>query len=586
MQNNNSEIMKKEDFQEFFKLRMTEILHKDTLDSYRVKANNVMSLLIEFRGVLENWTLGNIKNYQTVSYCLEECTDLIKKDTCLDFSFYDKDLFIEEISIYDKEQRADKNILVSATMKLKTYVEMCISINKTIYLKRLLDEIRKQLFFEGTIDDTNFSPTLREFDAYVSSFACELLRKGFSKKYLYSFFKYFKQNKYRIPFSEAFEKMCSTLVFGEKKRYTVVFKLNFPHDVSTDTTITDFPNLKASIDESMKNSIIKEIGYKEEGDRIRFYIMEIDALDSAMAARLCHDELSTIFDFNLNTFKSVEVPSTALTFCPRDGIDGYNVKLEKVFILDRGDMGMSEDEHSLYEKLKSIEQNPIISQDVKDRIIAAIRHLRIGDCQSEIEQQFINYWIALEFIFASSLSKESTFERIKKFFIEISQACYIKRNILYLNIWLIKTHRIQEDEYYWEKNDVNEFINSIDNILLKYRLLNMKSHLRNGESIKKYLAQHRKNLEQHITRIYRLRNELIHEAAIKQDIANVTSNLRSYLVFVLNQLIFYFNSSNYDMKSREMMQFFLTYESALKINSKYSDINKIIKTPLENNPIY
>lgn len=578
--------MKKEDFQEFFKLRMTEILHKDTLDSYRVKANNVMSLLIEFRGVLENWTLGNIKNYQTVSYCLEECTDLIKKDTCLDFSFYDKDLFIEEFSIYDKEQRADKNILVSATMKLKTYVEMCISINKTIYLKRLLEEIRKQLFFEGTIDDTNFSPTLREFDAYVSSFACELLRKGFSKKYLYSFFKYFKQNKYRIPFSEAFDKMCSTLVFGEKKRYTVVFKLNFPHDVSTDTTITDFPNLKASIDESMKNSIIKEIGYKEEGDRIRFYIMEIDALDSAMAARLCHDELSTIFDFNLNTFKSVEVPSTALTFCPRDGIDGYNVKLEKVFILDRGDMGMSEDEHSLYEKLKSIEQNPIISQDVKDRIIAAIRHLRIGDCQSEIEQQFINYWIALEFIFASSLSKESTFERIKKFFIEISQACYIKRNILYLNIWLIKTHRIQEDEYYWEKNDVNEFINSIDNILLKYRLLNMKSHLRNGESIKKYLAQHRKNLEQHITRIYRLRNELIHEAAIKQDIANVTSNLRSYLVFVLNQLIFYFNSSNYDMKSREMMQFFLTYESALKINSKYSDINKIIKTPLENNPIY
>ncbi len=578
--------MKKEDFQEFFKLRMTEILHKDTLDSYRVKANNVMSLLIEFRGVLENWTLGNIKNYQTVSYCLEECTDLIKKDTCLDFSFYDKDLFIEEFSIYDKEQRADKNILVSATMKLKTYVEMCISINKTIYLKRLLEEIRKQLFFEGTIDDTNFSPTLREFDAYVSSFACELLRKGFSKKYLYSFFKYFKQNKYRIPFSEAFDKMCSTLVFGEKKRYTVVFKLNFPHDVSTDTTITDFPNLKASIDESMKNSIIKEIGYKEEGDRIRFYIMEIDALDSAMAARLCHDELSTIFDFNLNTFKSVEVPSTALTFCPRDGIDGYNVKLEKVFILDRGDMGMSEDEHSLYEKLKSIEQNPIISQDVKDRIIAAIRHLRIGDCQSEIEQQFINYWIALEFIFASSLSKESTFDRIKKFFIEISQACYIKRNILYLNIWLIKTHRIQEDEYYREKNDVNEFINSIDNILLKYRLLNMKSHLRNGESIKKYLAQHRKNLEQHITRIYRLRNELIHEAAIKQDIANVTSNLRSYLVFVLNQLIFYFNSSNYDMKSREMMQFFLTYESALKINSKYSDINKIIKTPLENNPIY
>lgn len=580
--------MKKEDFQCFFKLRMTEILHKDTLDSYRVKANNVMSLLIEFRGVLENWISGNIKNYQTVSYCVAECIDLIKKDTCLDFSFYDKELFIEELTSFDKAQQNDKKILISEAIRLKTYVEMCISVNKTIYLESLLNKIRQFLFIEETIDDAKFSPTLQEFDTYISSFACELLRKGFSKKYLYKFFNYFKQNKYHIPFEKAFGEMCSTLVSGKKKRFTVIFKLSFPKNVSTNGNIACFPNLKTSIDNCMKNSIVKETGYKEEGDRVRFYIMEIDALDSAMAARLCHDKLSTIFDFNLNTFKYVEVPSTALTFCPKVGAEGYNVKSEKVFILDSGNMGMNENEHSLYEKLKSIEQNSTISKDVKDRITAAIRHLRIGDCQSEIEQQFINYWIALEFIFASSSSKESTFERIKKFFIEISQACYIKRNILYLNAWLIKTHKLEQGEYYWEKEDVDPFINSIDNILLKYRLLNIKSHLRNKDSIKTYLTRHKKNLEQHITRIYRLRNELIHEAAIKQDIANVTSNLRSYLIFILNQLIFHFSASNYyDMKSREMTQFFLMYESALKINLKHpTDINTIIKTPLENNPIH
>ena len=578
--------MKKEDFQCFFKLRMTEILHKDTLDSYRVKANNVMSLLIEFRGVLENWISGNIKNYQTVSYCVAECIDLIKKDTCLDFSFYDKELFIEELTSFDKAQQNDKKNLISEAIRLKTYVEMCISVNKTIYLESLLNKIRQFLFVEETIDDAKFSPTLQEFDTYISSFACELLRKGFSKKYLYNFFKNFKQNKHDIPFETAFNEMCSTLVSGNKKKFTVVFKLNFPQKVST-TTIARFPDLKASIDQDLKNSIVKETGYKVERDRVRFYVMQIDALDSAMAARLCHDKLSTFFDFNLNTFNSVEVPSTALTFCPKVEAHGYNVKLENVFILDRGNMGMSEEEHSLCEKLKSIEQNPIISKDVKDRITAAIRHLRIGDCQSEIEQHFINYWIALEFIFASPLSKESTFERIKKFFIEISQACYIKRNILYFNAWLIKTHKIKEGEYYWNKKDVDSFINSIDDILLKYRLLNMKSHLRNSDSIKEYLNQHKKNLEQHITRIYRLRNELIHEAAIKQDIANVTSNLRSYLIFILNQLIFHFSSSSsYDMKSREMIQFFLVYESSLKINLKYPDINTIIKTPLENNPIH
>lgn len=578
--------MEKTDFQQFFKLRMTEILHKDTLDSYRVRTNNIMSLLIEFRGVLENWILGNIKNYQTVSYCVEECIDLIKKDTCLDFSFYDKELFIEEFTSYNKAQSDKKNILVPEAMKLKAYVEICISVNKTIYLEKLLDKIKHQLFIEETIDEDKFSPTLQEFDAYISSFACELLRKGFSKKYLYTFFKNFKSNKHHLSFEEAFNVMCSTLVSGEKKKYTVIFKLNFPYDVSTNTALENFPKLKASIDNEMKASIVKETGYKEIGDKVRFYITEVDALDSAMATRLCHDELSTTFDFNLNIFKSVEVPSTALTFCPKEGTKGYIVKPETVFILDKGDAGISKDKHSLHEKLRSINDNSIISKDVKDRITAAIRHLRIGDCQSEIEQQFINYWIALEFIFASPSSNESTFERIKKFFIEISQACYIKRNILYLNTWLIKAHKIDKEEYYWKKADVDTFIKSIDNILLKYRLLNMKSHLRNKDSIKKYLTQHKKNLEQHITRIYRLRNELIHEAAIKQDIVNVTSNLRSYLIFVLNQLIFHFSSSNYDMKSREMMQFFLTYESVLKIISKYSDINKIVQIPLENNPIH
>lgn len=45
--------MKKEDFQEFFKYRMAEIMHKDTLDSYRVRANNAHTILRELSYVLE-----------------------------------------------------------------------------------------------------------------------------------------------------------------------------------------------------------------------------------------------------------------------------------------------------------------------------------------------------------------------------------------------------------------------------------------------------------------------------------------------------------------------------------------------------
>lgn len=59
---------------------------------------------------------------------------------------------------------------------------------------------------------------------------------------------------------------------------------------------------------------------------------------------------------------------------------------------------MKDEGNHLYEKLNRIDNSESVTTDVKDRITAALRHLRIGDGQVELEQQFINYWIALEFI--------------------------------------------------------------------------------------------------------------------------------------------------------------------------------------------
>lgn len=78
-------------------------------------------------------------------------------------------------------------------------------------------------------------------------------------------------------------------------------------------------------------------------------------------------------------------------------------------------------------------------------------------------------------------------------------------------------------------------------ILLKYRIKNMKSHLHNHEKVEKYLHKHIQNLQWHLSRIYHYRNELVHEAAIKQNIESVANNLRSYLVFMLNLMLDYCN---------------------------------------------
>lgn len=577
--------MNQEDLQKYFKYRMPEILHKDTLDSFRVRTNNSMTILKELKSVLENWINGNIKHYMTVEYCVEECLSLIQNDDCLDYSFYDKDLFVKEIENFKTKQNGKKQeICYIESKRLLYFINLCIESNSNQYLNNLVDSIETQLTNSETISDSDFIPTLDILDKTISAFACELLRKGYSKVYLYSFFKSFKLNRRELSFEDAFNELKEKLVNAQKKRYTVVFKLRFSNDNMAIKATSDITKIKEEVPENLRELITEQRGYIERGAKVRFYITEKEAFDSAMATILSHDELSKDFDFNLNSIQSVIIPTTALTFRYNIETSTYdNIQSEKVFVLDRGEWNDECQENNLYAKLRIIEGSSNVSQEVKDRIRSAIRHLRIGDYQSEIEQKFINYWIGLEFIFASASSSESTYERIKEYFILVSQACYIKRNMKYLNNWLIKAHKIGSEEKYWEKNDVDKdaLIDSLDNILLKYRLKKMKAHLRNKDSVLNYLKVHKTNLEQHLARIYRLRNELIHEAAIKQDIANVTSNLRAYLVFILNQLINYF-SDTHTISSVDMLQFQLKYECCVNLIKKYYSIEYIMAVPLTN----
>lgn len=577
--------MNQEDLQKYFKYRMSEILHKDTLDSFRVRTNNSLTILNELKNVLENWIHGNIKHYTTVEYCVDECLSLIQNDECLDFSFYDKDLFVGEITDFKTKQKDKKQeICYIESKRLLYFINLCIESNNNQYLNNLVDSIESQLTNPATVSDSNFIPTLDILDKTISAFACELLRKGFSKVYLYSFFKSFKRNYRRLSFKVAFNELKEKLLNAQKKRYIVVFKLGFSSDDMAIKATSDIIKIEEEVPENLRKLITEQVGYREKGPKVRFYITEKEAFDSAMAAILSHDELSKDFDFNLNSIQSVVIPATALTFCYNVETSTYDkIQSEKVFVLDKGEWNDECQENNLYAKLRIIEGSTNVSQEVKDRIRSAIRHLRIGDYQSEIEQRFINYWIGLEFIFASASSNESTYERIKKYFIIVSQACYIKRNMKYLNNWLIKAHEIGSEEKYWEKNDADKdaLIDSLDNILLKYRLKKMKAHLKSGDDVKNYLKVHKTNLEQHLARIYRLRNELIHEAAIKQDIANVTSNLRAYLVFILNQLINYF-SDTHIISSVDMLQFQLKYESCVNLIKKNHSIEHIMAVPLTN----
>lgn len=119
-------------------------------------------------------------------------------------------------------------------------------------------------------------------------------------------------------------------------------------------------------------------------------------------------------------------------------------------------------------------------------------------------------------------------------------------------------------------------------MIWKYKLKNMKSRLFTYEDkLKNYYNNHIKNLERHIARIYNFRNVLVHEGAIKQDVENLASNLRYYLVFLLDQMIVYFDSHALDKgKEYQMGDFFNEYRNYRKLIETNFALKTLLSIPV------
>lgn len=69
------------------------------------------------------------------------------------------------------------------------------------------------------------------------------------------------------------------------------------------------------------------------------------------------------------------------------------------------------------------------------------------------------------------------------------------------------------------------------------------------DGARQYIQTHRMHLEWHLARIYRERNEVVHEAKHSFNNQILTSNLRYYLAFSLSMVIDYFSKSSPDARS-------------------------------------
>lgn len=572
------------DLRQFFKLRLKEAYHKDTLDSYRVRNHNALTLLDELQRVIQGRLNNRVKRNETVVYCIEETIDILKTDECIDFSFFDKEQFITDLGEYKNELRKEgESFNIESSRSILFYIRKCYNLNKTIYLKNILDKIENCLFNDRTIDDKDFSPVMIKLDTLVLSLATELIHIGYSKFVLHKYFDKLNFGKNEAEDRQTFNSLKIKFSENKKKNYIVIFRLQANGSGRNNKIdFSNYPEFSDGVSTDLANLVTKNKSEIKQNPAVKFFQQEVSALDNISAIKEARILLSSVLDKrqNGNNQFIINIPHEAFTFeKQQDG--SFIVSYGGSQFLDSTNGNSIVNTQNFVDSLSKIEKDPEISHDVKDRIKFALRHLRIGDAQPEMEQRFINYWVGLEFIFSSPSSNESTFVRMKKYLTEIQKCCYAKRNILHFNKWLINANVISKNAFFWEEEKIDTQIESKGTILALYHYKMIKSKmLGKSDKRKTYVESHKINVERHISRLYRLRNELIHEASTKEEIESTTSNLRYYLVFLLNQIVSHFAKSN---NSSTISDFFMNYECTNRRLALKWDFSELMAVDFEDN---
>lgn len=522
-----------------------------------------MSMFCEMREIINGWIIGNVKRGETVGLCIDECLGLMDNEEWMDFSFYDKVKFKTYLEAYAKSVKQVKD---TKDKKEKDYneaqytlhlVNLCISRNDKQYLSTLLAAVRVDLLTpKNDYNDNEFKTTIARLDNKLTRIGTELLRRGYSKSYLYQYFNAIKKNRGGVGFNSAYDQLQRKFSVAHQHTDVVIIRLVF-----TTGNIPSMDNLVAAVPAEylavMDNSMR---GYSNGASNKRFYIVNVKAQDTNAALHKARLDLAQALD--RNDMGAVIIEKRGIVAYKENG--AWSVHWELYNQLERKPVRLANVANPLSSIMKRIDAASNISQEIKDRLNTALRHLRVGDGQEEMEQRFLNYWIGLEFIFATPRSGDSTFARLKEKFPRMKTLYYLKRNVGDLDAILRRKRLIGVAESFGNTPEagMDRIFNATTDVLLKYRITKMKEHLHDHNKVKDYLQNHLKHLEWHLSRIYHLRNELVHEAAIRQNMDGVGNNLRSYLVFMLNLLLDYCKQQlvNQQGETVVMDNFFWYYE--------------------------
>lgn len=544
----------------YFFNRCFELLNKKTFDTYRVSLHNPFTILEELAISTINHDKKRIKKYDPTITSIGKEVKLFLDSELLDevFTFQTfnklqvKDI-INEKCIKSKDGEHNRTIL----LMVKTLLEENKDFSEILFLKIL--ELLSQDY------ETNY----HKVDKYTSWLLSQLLFKGYSRKFISNSFR--KANDL-IESGQSNEETIGKLAsFFERgyEKYTVIFKIKSNNVLQFKTASNELIKVD-TFPEEFKDKKFINTKFQELDDDEIYLKTDINSTDFWSGLKNSYPLVSESIELNIlhKSEHKILLENQALVF-------HCNSKRYRMETLDNtldGYYDYDEDEFSRF----IFNYKNIQSTTAKEKLRSAIRFYKLGNESIELEHKILNYWIGFEQLFSAINSDEDSIKRIKKFYVTLSSCYYLQRRVNYLLV-ICENRNIKNAGNKLEINNLkNGLMDTIvfeyDDPLIEKRLTRYINDFNSNHKIKENLELHKTRLDLHLTRIYKIRNELVHEGKTSVDLNQLASHLRHYLLFSIEQIT---NELNENIVLNQLDDVFIYFENLYNRILKANNLEEI-----------
>ncbi len=524
----------------FFIDKCLELLYHGTIETYRLQLHNPRTALNELVNIARSRNHGEISNDDHVKLMAEEVQFFFRSETFLN---------LEGIS----KPYLDK-VLKEKFPSEVFYLSNLILSKNSDYITNLFILITSKIA-ELNLDAALNAGKLLVLGDLASYFLIELRERGYSKRYLHKFITEIFYTNVATDFGARMA-ILQSLINNPLNNYQIIVGFKLSAAMAGQLIILD-PILQKMTSSSIR-AVVRRTNnrvrsYFSSKPQLQFYSLTVNALDYYKASYLVRKELQLTLDVLFMGYTNGEFDVEPACVV----IGNTNPRKASIQHLDFHLEGHFKSEQSLYDAFSAnigLMKTKPVALDTINKIESALRYLRSGSEVNEIENKLLNYWIAVEYFFSGASASANKVARARKYFKKIHAITYFKRLLVDFHA-SIKLYGVQgliptfaEDmEYLKVLSNFDLISANIATPALAARASQLKKRLILKKAISDSIVAHANKLEWNLMRIYRRRNSIVHSAKSENDILDLASHLKYYLVFIINSAINFINTNPIDL---------------------------------------